>query len=129
MSKIPADLKYTEDDEWVRVEGDTAVIGITDHAQDALSDIVYLELPNEGDFFGAAETFGVVESVKAAADLLMPVSGDVTAVNEDLIDTPEIINQDPYGEAWLVKVKMSAPDELDNLMDADAYEKYLSERE
>jgi glycine cleavage system H protein len=129
MSKIPADLKYSNDDEWVRVEGDTAIMGITDHAQDALSDIVYLELPNEGDFFGVGETFGVVESVKAAADLLMAVSGDVTAVNEDLIDTPELVNQDPYGEAWLIKVKMSAPDELDNLMDAAAYEKYLSERE
>ncbi len=129
MSKIPADLKYTEDDEWVRVEGDTAVMGITDYAQDSLSDIVYLELPNAGDFFGMGETFGVVESVKAAADLLMAISGDVTAVNEDLIDTPEIINSDPYGEAWLIKVKMSAPDELDNLMDAAAYEKYLSERE
>lgn len=129
MSKIPADLKYTEDDEWVRVEGDTATIGITDYAQDSLSDIVYLELPNKGDFFGVGETFGVVESVKAAADLLMAVSGDVTAVNEDLIDTPELVNQDPYGAAWLIKVKMSAPDELDNLMDAAAYEKNLSERE
>lgn len=129
MSKIPGDLKYTEDDEWVRVEGDTAIIGITDYAQDSLSDIVYLELPGEGDFFGLGETFGVVESVKAAADLLMPVSGDVTAVNEGLIDTPEILNQDPYGEGWLMKVKMSAPDELDNLLDAAAYEEYLNERE
>ena len=129
MSNIPADLKYTEDDEWVRIEGDTVTIGITDYAQDSLSDIVYLELPNEGDFFGVGETFGVVESVKAAADLLMAISGDVTAVNEDLIDTPELINEDPYGEAWLIKVKMSAPDEQDKLMDAAAYEKYLSERE
>ncbi|GJM41705.1 MAG: glycine cleavage system H protein [Ardenticatenaceae bacterium] len=129
MSNIPADLKYTEDDEWVMVEDGIATIGITDHAQDALSDIVYLELPNEGDFFGVGETFGVVESVKAAADLLMAVSGDVTAVNDDLVDTPELLNQDPYGAAWLVKLKMSAPDELDNLMDAAAYEKYLSERE
>ena len=129
MSKVPADLKYTKDDEWVKVEGGIATIGITDYAQDSLSDIVYLELPNEGDFFGVGETFGVVESVKAAADLLMAVSGDVTAVNEDLIDTPELLNQDPYGAAWLVKVKMSAPDELDDLMDAAAYEKNLSERE
>jgi glycine cleavage system H protein len=129
MSKIPADLKYTEDDEWVRVEGDTAVIGITDYAQDSLSDIVFLELPNEGDFFGVGETFGVVESVKAAGDLLMAVSGDITAVNEALIDTPELLNQDPYGAAWLIKVKMSAPDELDNLMDAAAYEKSVSQRE
>jgi glycine cleavage system H protein len=108
MSKILANLRYTNDDEWVSVDGDTATIGITDHAQDALSDIVYLELPNVGDFFGVGETFGVVESVKAAADLLMAVSGDVTAVNEALIDTPEQLNQDPYG-SWLIKVKMSAP--------------------
>lgn len=129
MSNIPADLRYTEDDEWVRVEGDIAVIGITDHAQDALSDIVYLELPGEGDDFAAGETFGVVESVKAAADLLMPVAGTVTAVNEDLIDTPEMLNEDPYGAAWLVKIQMSSPDDLNNLLNADAYEKYLSERE
>lgn len=129
MSKIPADLKYTEDDEWVRIEGDIATVGITDHAQDALSDIVYLELPNKGDFFGIGETFGVVESVKAAADLLMPVSGDVTEVNENLIDTPELINQDPYGEAWMIKVKLSHLSDLDNLLDSAAYEKFLSERE
>ncbi len=129
MSNIPADLRYTEDDEWVRVEDSTVTIGITDHAQDALSDIVYLELPGEGDSFEAGETFGVVESVKAAADLLMPVSGAVTAVNEDLIDTPEILNEDPYGAAWLIKVEISNPDDLNSLMDADAYEKFLSERE
>ncbi|WP_420629052.1 glycine cleavage system protein GcvH [Candidatus Leptofilum sp.] len=129
MSNIPADLKYTQDDEWIRIEDDVAIVGITDHAQDALSDIVYLELPNEGDFFGVGETFGVVESVKAAADLLMAISGDVIEVNEDLIDTPELINSDPYGEAWMIKVKMSHPAEVDDLMDADAYEKYLSERE
>jgi len=129
MSKIPADLKYTEDDEWVRIDGDIATVGITDHAQDALSDIVYLELPNEGDFFGTGETFGVVESVKAAADLLMPVSSDVTEINEALIDTPELINQDPYGEAWMIKVKLSDASDLDNLMDAAAYEKHLNERE
>ena len=127
MSNIPADLKYTEDDEWVRVDGDTATIGITDHAQDALSDIVYLELPNEGDFFGVGETFGVVESVKAAADLLMAVSGDVTAVNEDLIDTPEIVNQDPYGEAWLIKVRVEDEATLSALMSYAAYQKQCAE--
>lgn len=126
---IPADLRYTKEDEWVRVEGDTATVGITDYAQDSLSDIVYLELPSEGDFFGEGETFGVVESVKAAADLFMPVSGDITAVNEDLIDAPETVNSDPYGDAWMIKVKMSEPDQLDNLMDADAYQKYCDERE
>lgn len=129
MSNVPADLKYTEDDEWVRIEGDIATIGITDHAQDALSDIVYLELPGTGEFFGAGQTFGVVESVKAAADLLMPVSGDVVEANEALIDSPELINEDPYGGAWMLKVKISDSSDLDNLMDAAAYEKYLGERE
>jgi glycine cleavage system H protein len=129
MSNIPTDLRYTADDEWVKVEGDIVTIGITDHAQDSLSDIVYLELPGEGDNFTIGETFGVVESVKAAADLLIPVSGEITAVNEDLIDTPEILNEDPYGSAWLIKVKMSNPDDINNLLDADAYEKNLNERE
>lgn len=129
MAKIPADLRYTKDDEWVRVEeGDEATVGITDYAQDALSDIVYLELPGEGDFFGVGETFGVVESVKAASDLYMPVSGDVTAVNDALVDNPEVINQDPYGEAWMIKIKLSEPGQLDDLMDAEAYRKYSEER-
>lgn len=126
--KIPSDLRYTEDDEWVRVDGDTATVGITDYAQDSLSDIVYLELPEPGDFFGIGETFGVVESVKAAADLLMPLSGDITEVNEELIDAPETVNEDPYGAAWMVKIKLSEPDQLDALMDADAYQKYCDER-
>jgi glycine cleavage system H protein len=125
---IPSDLRYTDDDEWVRVDGDTVTVGITDYAQDALSDIVYLEFPEVGDFFGIGETFGVVESVKAAADLLMPVSGDVVEVNEDLVDTPETVNEDPYGAAWMIKIKMSEPDQLDELMDADAYQKYCDER-
>ncbi|VAW35801.1 Glycine cleavage system H protein [hydrothermal vent metagenome] len=129
MSNIPTDLRYTADDEWIKIEGDIATIGITDHAQDALSDIVYLELPGEGDSFSIGETFGVVESVKAAADLLMPVSGEITAVNEDLIDTPETLNEDPYGSAWLIKVKMSNLDDANSLLDADAYEKNLNERE
>lgn len=125
---IPEDLRYTEDDEWVRVEGDEAVIGITDYAQDSLSDIVYVELPSEGDFFGAGETFGVVESVKAAADLLMPISGDVIAVNDDVIDEPEKINSAPYGDAWLIRIKMSEPDSVDDLMNADAYKANIESR-
>lgn len=129
MSKIEAGLLYTKEDEWIKVEGDEATVGVTDHAQDALSDIVYLELPDVGDSFGMGDTFGVVESVKAAADLYMPVSGEVTAVNEDLIDTPELVNSDPYGAAWMVKLKLSNPAELDNLMDADTYTKYLEERD
>jgi glycine cleavage system H protein len=121
-------LLYTDDDEWLKVDGDAATIGITDHAQDALSDIVYLELPDEDEFYGAGEVFGVVESVKAAADLYMPVSGDVTAVNEELIDAPEQINEDAYG-AWMIEIKLSDKSELDELMDAAAYRTYLEERE
>ena len=129
MSKIAAGLLYTKEDEWIKVDGDEATVGVTDHAQDALSDIVYLELPEVGESFGMGDTFGVVESVKAAADLYMPVSGEVTAVNEDLVDNPELVNSDPYGEAWMVKIKLSNPAELDELMDADAYTKYLEERD
>jgi glycine cleavage system H protein len=128
MSEIKNGLLYTKEDEWLMVEGDRATVGITDYAQDALSDIVYLELPSEGDFFGIGETFGVVESVKAAADLYMPVSGDITAVNEALIDTPEALNKDPFG-SWLIKLKLSAPAELDKLMDADTYRAYMDSRE
>jgi glycine cleavage system H protein len=129
MSKVVAGLLYTKEDEWIKVEGDEATIGVSDHAQDALSDIVYLELPDVGESFAMGDTFGVVESVKAAADLYMPVSGEVTAVNEDLIDTPELVNSDPYGEAWMVKIKISDSSELEKLMDADAYTKYLEERD
>jgi glycine cleavage system H protein len=128
MSEVRDDLLYTHDDEWIKVEGEIGTVGITDHAQDALSDIVYLELPNAGDFFGIGETFGVVESVKAAADLYMPVSGDVTAVNDDLVNTPEELNKTPY-DAWLIKIKLSAPNELKKLMDAAAYREFLATRE
>lgn len=128
MTKILDDLRYTKDDEWVRVEGEEATIGISDYAQDSLSDIVYLELPGEGEFFGIHETFGVVESVKAAADLYMPISGDITAVNSDLQDSPDQLNSDPYG-AWLIRIKISSPKELDELMDAAAYRAYCEERQ
>jgi glycine cleavage system H protein len=129
MSNIPADLRYSKDDEWVRVEGEEASIGITDYAQDSLSDIVYLELPEVGDFLGVGETFGVVESVKAASDLLMPVSGEVTAVNDALIDSPELVNDDPYGEAWMIRVKLTEPEAVSDLMDAAAYQAYIESRE
>jgi glycine cleavage system H protein len=128
MSTIKDGLLYTKDDEWIAIDGDNGTVGITDHAQDALSDIVYLELPNVGDSYSAGETFGVVESVKAAADLFMPVAGEVTAVNETLVDAPEGLNQTPY-DAWLVKIKISDPAELDGLMDAAAYQEYLDNRE
>ena len=120
---IPQDLKYTENDEWVRVEGDTGTIGITDYAQDQLSDIVFVEvMVDEDEEVEQGDTIAAVESVKAAADIFMPVSGEVIAVNEDLADTPEMVNSDPYGDAWLIKIKFSNPDELDNLMDAAVYE-------
>lgn len=127
-TKIVPGLYYTDDDEWLRVEDGTGVVGITDYAQDSLSDIVFLELPSVGASFGQGDTFGVVESVKAASDLLMPVAGEVTAVNEDLADTPEAVNEDPYG-SWLVKFKLSDPSQLDGLMDAEAYTAYCAERE
>ena len=128
MSEIKDGLLYTKDDEWVLVEGDSATVGVTDYAQDSLSDIVYLELPSEGDSFEADDTFGVVESVKAAADLLMPVGGEVTAVNEALIDTPEALNSAPY-DSWLIKITLSDASQLDDLMDAAAYKAYLADRD
>lgn len=128
MSKILEGYLYTKEDEWIKVEDGIGTVGITDHAQDALSDIVYLELPEVGDFFGIGETFGVVESVKAAADLYMPVSGDITAVNDALVDSPEQVNSDPYG-SWLIKIKLSDKSELDKLMDAAAYQAFCDERE
>ena len=106
MTKIVDGLLYTQDDEWVAAAGDEATVGITDYAQDSLSDVVYVELPNVGTRFNAGEAFGVVESVKAAADLFSPVSGRVIAVNETLSASPEQVNSDPYGAAWMIKVKM-----------------------
>lgn len=129
MTKVVDDLLYTEDDEWVRVDGDEGTVGISDYAQDSLSDIVYLELPGEGEKLDYGEAFGVVESVKAAADLYMPVGGEIVAVNEELMDQPEVVNEDPYGEAWMIKIKIANPEELDDLMDADAYRSYLEERD
>jgi len=120
--KAPTDLKYTDNDEWIRVEGDSALIGITDYAQDQLSDVVFVEIVAfEGDDLDQGETCAVVESVKAAADVYMPVSGKIIEINDSLVDTPELINEDPFGEAWLVKIELTDPDELDDLMDAEAY--------
>lgn len=128
MSNIPGDLLYTKEDEWVRVDGDTAVVGITDYAQDSLSDIVFVELPEVGESFEVNGIFGTVESVKAAADLFMPLGGEVLEVNEDLLDAPEIINTDPYGEGWMIKVSVSNPDQLGDLMNPEAYQAYCDER-
>ena len=120
--KIPAELKYTKNDEWVRVEGDIAIIGITDYAQDQLSDIVFVEIAVlEGDSLNKGETCAVIESVKAAADVYLPVGGEIIAINEALMDSPELVNEDPFDKAWLIKVKMADPSQLDGLMDADTY--------
>lgn len=127
---IPTDLKYTENDEWIRLEGDTGTIGITDFAQDQLSDVVFVEIVAEPDeTLNAGDACATVESVKAAADVYLPVGGTITEVNEDLLDTPELVNSDPYGEAWVVKFEITAPDELNGTMDAAGYEKYSKERE
>ena len=122
------DRRYARTDEWLQIDGSYALVGISDHAQDSLSDIVYVELPSVGDTFDAGQPFGVVESVKAASDLLLPVAGEVTAVNDAVVDAPESLNSDPFGN-WLVRVRLSDPSQLTALMDATAYEAYLSTRE
>jgi len=118
---FPENLKYTKDHEWIRVEGDTGTVGISDHAQGELGDVVFVELPAVGKVVKAHETFGTIEAVKAVSDLYAPVSGTVTEVNKDLGSTPEIVNKDPYGKGWMVKVKLSNPAELSELLDAAAY--------
>lgn len=126
---IPADLKYTQNDEWLRVEGNVGTVGITDYAQSQLSDIVFVEIVvAEGDTLNQGDTCATVESVKAAADVYLPVSGKVIAVNQSLPDKPETINSDPYGEAWLVKIELTNPAEVAKLLDAKAYEAHLAEK-
>ena len=127
--KFDSDASYTRNDEWVRVEDDIVVIGITDYAQHHLSDIVYVELPAEGDKLSLGDSVAVVESVKAAADVYAPISGEVVAVNEVLDDSPELVNDDAFGEAWFFKIAPSDLSELDGLMDQAAYEVYCEERE
>ncbi len=125
----PEDLKYTENDEWVRAEGEIGTVGVTEYAQDQLSDVVYFEITVAiGDSVAKGDMFGLVESVKAAADIYMPVSGTLTEINEALIDNPELVNSAPYAEAWMVKFQLIDPTELEGLMDAGAYEKYANER-
>lgn len=121
MSEAPADLKYTKSHEWVRVEGDEATVGITDHAQDQLGDMVFVEVPEVGSTFASGDACAVVESVKAASDVYAPITGEVTEANEDLADSPEQVNQDAFGDGWIMKLKISNAGELDELMDADAY--------
>ena len=123
----PNELRYTRSDEWVRIEGEVATLGITDYAQSELGDIVFLELPEPGRYLQVDESFGVIESVKAASDIYSPVSGEVIEANQGVVEAPEKVNQSPYGDAWLVKIRLSDPSEVENLMDAAAYEQFLVE--
>jgi len=124
MANVPEDLHYSKDHEWVRVEGDAAVVGITDHAQHELGDVVYVELPKVGEDCTAHEAFGSVESVKAVSELFTPVSGEVVEVNEALQDAPESVNTDPYGGGWMMRIKLKNPGEVDSLLTAAEYEDF-----
>jgi glycine cleavage system H protein len=129
MANVPEDLHYSKDHEWVRVEGDVGTIGITDHAQHSLGDVVYVELPKAGEPFSAHEPFGSVESVKAVSEIFTPVGGEVTEVNESLQDEPEKVNTDPYGEGWMIRVRMTNPGEVDSLLSAAEYEDFTKAAE
>jgi len=121
----PENFRYTKEHEWVMVEGDTATIGITDHAQSELGDIVYIDMPKAGTMVEKGKTLGSVESVKAVSDVYAPVSGEVIEVNQELAGGPELLNQDPHGAAWLVKIRLSTPDEVEQLLTAGEYQEYL----
>ncbi|WP_459194743.1 glycine cleavage system protein GcvH [Halosimplex sp. J119] len=123
---VPDDLRYLESHEWVRVDDDSARIGISEFAQDELGDVVFVDLPSDGEEVTADEDFGVVESIKAVSDIYAPVSGTVTAVNDDLVDAPELINEDPYGDGWLIEVELADDAELDDLLSADEYEAQIA---
>jgi glycine cleavage system H protein len=125
MANVPEGLYYSKDHEWLKVEGDTGTVGITDHAQNSLGDVVYVELPKEGEKFAGHETFGSVESVKAVSELFLPVGGEVTEVNGSLSDEPEKVNTDPYGEGWMIRVKLTNRGEVDSLLSAAEYEDYI----
>jgi glycine cleavage system H protein len=126
--EIPDELLYTSDDEWVHAEDDFVTLGVTDFAQQQLGDIVYVELPSVGDQLESGVPFGVIESVKAVSDLNTPISGEVVAINEELVDQPEIINEECYGGGWIIKAKPSDRDEIGSLLDADSYRKIVSKR-
>ena len=122
---IPDNLKYTNDHEWVKVDGDTATIGITEFAQKELGDIVFIEVETEGETLDAGEAFGTIEAVKTVSDMFMPVNGEVLEFNAELESNPEIVNKDPYGEGWIIKIKISDLSEIDGLIDADAYKELI----
>ena len=125
MANVPEGLYYSKDHEWLKLDGDTGTVGITDYAQNSLGDVVYVELPRAGESFEAHATFGSVESVKAVSELFLPVAGEVTEVNESLNDEPEKVNNDPYGEGWMLKVRLSNRGEVDSLLSAAEYEDYI----
>ncbi len=127
MSEVPSDLRYTAEHEWVRIEGDSATIGVTDFAQDALTDVVWVELPEEGAAVAETESCGSVESVKSVSEIYAPIAGEITEVNEALEDAPEQINQDPYGEGWIWKMSVGDASQLDGLLDAAAYSALIGE--
>lgn len=129
MSNVPENLHYSKDHEWVRVEGDTAVIGITDHAQEQLGDVVYVELPKVGEEFAPHQSFGSVESVKAVSEIFTPISGEVAEVNESLNDEPEKVNKDPYNDGWMIKLKMKNRGDVDSLLTAAEYEDFTKAEE
>ena len=123
--EFPTGLRYSQEHEWVAVDGDIATIGITDYAQEQLGDVVYVELPAAGKVLNKDDTFGVVESVKAVSDIYAPVSGTVTEMNADLPNAPELVNADPYGKAWMIRVRLSNPQEVNEMMEAAAYQKFV----
>jgi len=125
--EFPKGLRYSQEHEWVAVDGDIATVGITDYAQEQLGDVVYVELPAVNKVLNKDETLGVVESVKAVSDIYAPVSGTVTETNTELPNTPELVNADPYGKAWMVRLRLSNPQEVNELMDAAAYEKFVAD--
>ena len=126
MAEIPENLRYSRDHEWVSVEGDIATIGITDYAQSSLGDVVFVELPKPGDKFNAHEAIGSVESVKAVSEIFTPIGGEVAEANDGLNDTPEVVNSDPYGGGWMIKLKMDNPGEADAMLSAAEYDEFLN---
>jgi glycine cleavage system H protein len=128
MTEIPAGLYFTKSHEWAKIDGDVATLGVSDYAQNELGDITYLELPEPGTTITQGEPLGVIESVKAASDIYSAVSGEIIETNQDVIDSPEFVNSSPYDKAWLVKVRLSDPSEIDNLMDSETYTKFAEEQ-
>lgn len=127
IMNFPTNVKYTKEHEWIRLEGDVAYVGITDYAQEQLGDIVFVDIPTEGETLVADEVFGTIEVVKTISDLFLPVTGEILEQNEALADQPELVNQDPYGEGWLIKIKPTADADFDSLLDAEAYKALINE--